>query len=397
MKTTSRPLAREIHQLADAISPTLIAIRRDIHQHPEIAFQERRTCRKITGQLKRIGMDAIRSPVAKTGVVGLLKGGRQGTKTVALRADIDALPIEEANSVPYKSRHAGMMHACGHDGHVAMVLGAAMILKRLQARIPGRVKFLFQPAEEGLGGADGMILDGALRHPKVDAIFGLHVSVTQNYGVLGISPGPIMAASDRIQLRITGHGGHGAHPDVCVDPLLAASHIYQGFQSIERNLDGHDERIISICSLHGGTAFNIIPDTVEMLGTVRTMRADVQNRIIRRMRRIVRGVETMHGVRCDFRYSKEYPATDNNAALVVLARAAAADLKLPARPIMRTMGAEDFSMYQKLIPGVFIDLGVRKNSRQPGLHNSRFDFDDRVLAIGAAFLARCALLFLEPS
>jgi len=399
MKTTpTMAIAREIKKIAESISSTLIAIRRDLHQHPEIGFQEHRTCRKITEQLKRIGLNAIRSPVAKTGVVGLLKGGQKGNNTVALRADIDALPIEEVNPIiPYKSLNAGVMHACGHDGHVAMVLGAAMILKYLQARIPGTVKFLFQPGEEGYGGAGSMIRDGALRNPQVDAIFGLHVSVDQNYGVLGISPGPIMAAADRFQARIIGHGGHGAHPELCTDPLLVANHIYQGFQSIERNLNGRDARIISICSLHGGTAFNIIPDTAELLGTVRTLNAKVQATILRRMRQVVRGVEIMHGVRCEFRYFKEYPVTSNNAAMATLAREAAADLQMPVRPMIGSMGAEDFSMYQKLVPGVFINLGIRKNSRQPGLHNNRFTFDDRVLAIGAAFMTRCALLYLEKS
>ncbi len=390
-------LAREIKRLAASISPALIAIRRDLHQHPELGFQEHRTGRKITEQLRAIGLDAIRSPAARTGVIGLLRGGQAGRRTVALRADMDALPIEEANRVPYRSRNAGVMHACGHDGHVAMLVGAAMILQRLRAQIPGAVKFIFQPAEEGSGGAEAMILAGALRAPKVDAIFGLHLSVTQPYGAAGISPGPIMAAADRFQVRIIGRGGHGAHPELCADPLLAANRLYQEWQTIGQALKGDDARVISICSVHGGTAFNIIPEAAELLGTVRTLAGRVQARIIRRMRQIIRGIELTHGVRCAFQYHRGYPVTVNNAALSALARAAAAELQIPVRPFVVTMGAEDFALYQKITPGAYLDLGIRKNQRQPTLHNNRFDFDDRILATGAALLAGCALRYLAQN
>jgi amidohydrolase len=392
---TSMNLIQEIRKQAAAIGPTLIAIRRDLHQHPEIGFQEHRTCRQITARLRALALDQLRSPVGGTGVVGLLKGGQPGRKTAALRADIDALPVVEAGNPPYKSRIAGVMHACGHDGHVAMVLGAAMILKRLQAQIPGAVKFIFQPAEEGLGGAEAMIRAGALRAPRVDAIFGIHVSVSQPYGTAGISPGPIMAAADRFHVKVIGRGGHGAHPEHCADPLLAANRLYQEFNAIGHALKGYDARVISICAMHGGTAFNIIPDSCELLGTVRTLDRRVQDTIIRRMRRIIRGIQLTHGVRCEFDYLKGYPVTANDAALAALARAAATDLEIPVRDYVVTMGAEDFSMYLETAPGAYIDIGIRKNRRQPGFHNNRFDFDDRILARGAALLARCALRFLD--
>ncbi len=395
MKTTPS-LARDIRKIAASIRPALIAIRRDLHQHPEIGFQEHRTCRKITAQLRTLKLDQLLSPVAKTGVIGLIKGGSKGGKTVALRADIDALPIEEANRIPYRSRNPGLMHACGHDGHVAMVLGAAMILKRLQSRIPGAVKFLFQPAEEGSDGADAMIRAGALRNPKVDAIFGMHLHATQDYGATGISAGPIMAAADRFHVRIIGRGGHGAHPEICTDPLLAAHRIYQEFHAIGQTaLKGPDARVISICALHGGTAFNIIPDSCELIGTVRTLDPRVQATIIRRMRTILRGIELTHGVRCEFKYHKGYPMTVNDAALCKVARAAATDLRIPVRRFEVTMGAEDFAMYQKIVPGAYIDMGIRKSPHQASLHNNHFDFDDRILATGAALLANCALWFLE--
>lgn len=388
-------LSTDIKKIASSLSSSLIAIRRDLHQYPEIGFQEHRTGRKITEHLRSIRLDSIRSPVAKTGVIGILKGGRKGTKTIALRADMDALPIEEKNTIPYKSKHPGMMHACGHDGHVAIVLGAAMILKRLQSRIPGTVKFLFQPAEEGYNGAAAMVRSGALRNPKVDAVFGMHVSDRKPYGVLGISAGPVLAAADRFQVRVVGRGGHGAHPELCHDPIAAAIQIYHGFHSIEHNLKGNDARVISICSMHGGTAFNIIPDSVELLGTVRTLDTDVQTAIIRRMRQIIRNIQPMHGVRCEFRYMKGYSVTDNDARLSALAQSTAADLKIPVKDYGVNMGAEDFSVYQKYVPGTYIDLGILKRAAQPGLHNNRFDFDDRILAVGAAMLARCALFYLE--
>lgn len=395
MKTTL-PLARDIQRSAAAIGPALIAIRRDLHRHPELGFQEHRTCRKITERLRALRLTQVRSPVARTGVIGLLKGGKPGNKTVALRADIDALPIAEASRVPYKSRNPGVMHACGHDGHVAMLIGAAMILRRLQDRVPGAVKFLFQPAEEGAGGADAMVAAGALRHPKVDAIFGIHLHVSQHYGATGITAGPIMAAADRFTVRVTGQGGHGAGPHRCRDPLLAAHRIYQEFHDIGHTaLNGTAARVVSICSLHGGTAFNIIPDSCELLGTVRTLDARAQTAIIRRMRRVLRGIEFTHGVRCDMNYHKGYPMTVNDAALCALARAAAQDLGIPIRPFEVTMGAEDFSFYQKIVPGAYLDLGVRKRPGQAQLHNNRFDFDDRILATGAALLANCALRFLK--
>ncbi|NLB60445.1 MAG: amidohydrolase [Lentisphaerae bacterium] len=388
---------QEIQKIAKTISPQLIAVRRDLHQHPEIGFQEHRTCRQITQRLRREKLDEVRAPVAKTGVIGILHGQTPGARAVALRADIDALPISEASTVAYKSRRAGLMHACGHDGHSAMVLGAAMILKRLQAHFRGTVKFLFQPAEEGQGGAEAMIRAGALRNPPVAAMFGMHVSTRQPYGAVGISAGPIMAAADRFRVRIAGRGGHGAHPEACRDPLQAAHQIYQGFQTITRNLKGYDTHVISVCFLHGGTAYNIIPDTVEMGGTLRTLQAAVRQTILRRMRRIIKGVEVAYGVRCEFTHLPGYPVTSNHAAMATLARAAAKDLQIPVRDFGLTMGAEDFSLYQKLVPAAYIDLGIRKDARQPALHNNRFDFDDRILAVGAALLARCALRYLAKS
>jgi len=388
-------LDAEINRLARGLGKTLIAIRRDIHQHPELGFQEQRTSRKIVEILKSVGLDRVQSGVAKTGVVGVLQGSKRAAHTVALRADMDALPIMEANQVPYKSQTPGVMHACGHDGHVTLCLGAAMILKKIQARIPGAVKFIFQPAEELIGGARAMIRAGVLNDPDVEAIFGMHVSPRVPYGVVGANAGPIMAAADIFTITVHGKGGHGAQPEKCTDPILIAHQIYSGIQGIERNLAGPDVRVISVCSLHAGTAFNIIPGTAEMMGTVRTYDVRVQDEIIRRMRAVVKGISGTHGVLCDLVYRKGVPATCNDARLVEIVHAAGRALKMPVGANVLTMGAEDFSLYTQKVPGAFMDLGVNKHPNQPSYHNSRFNFDDRILATGAAMMARCALLFLE--
>lgn len=385
----------DINRAARGLSKTLIAIRRDIHRHPELGFQEQRTSRKIVEILKSLGLDRVQAGVGQTGVVGVLQGSRRAVRAVALRADMDALPILEANQVPYKSLVPGIMHACGHDGHVALCLGAAMILKKIQARIPGAVKFIFQPAEELLGGARAMIRAGALNEPAVDAIFGMHVSPMVPYGVVGASAGPIMAASDKFAIKVHGKGGHGAQPENCTDPILIAHQIYSGIQGIERNLAGPAVRVISVCSLHAGTAFNIIPDTAEMMGTVRTYNVLVQAEIIRRMRAVVQGVAAIHGARCDLVYRKVVPVTCNHAKLVAIVHAAGRALKTPVGDNILTMGGEDFSFYTQKVPGVFMELGIRKDAAQAMYHHCRFDFDDRILATGAAMLARCALLFLE--
>ncbi|MDD5677359.1 MAG: amidohydrolase [Kiritimatiellae bacterium] len=390
---------KEINQQARALGKTIIDIRRDLHSHPELGFQEKRASRKIVEILNSIALDRVQAGVAKTGVVAVLQGGmrRAGAHTVALRADMDALPIMEANATPYRSQTPGIMHACGHDGHVALCLGAAMILKKIQARIPGTVKFIFQPAEEILehGGAQAMIRAGALDNPDVEAIFGMHVSPKIPYGVIGASAGPIMAAADIFTVTVHGKGGHGAHPEHCADPILVAHQIYSGIQGIERNLAGPDVRVISVCAIHAGTAFNVIPGSAEIKGTVRTYDARVQDRIIRRLRAVVKGIAAIHGVRCTLMYRKSVPATSNDARLVEVAHAAGHALKTPMAANILTMGGEDFSFYTQKVPGTFMELGVKKHPDQPLYHNNRFDFDDRILATGAAMMARCALLFLE--
>lgn len=388
-------LNNEIKKIAAHIAGNLTNIRRDIHSFPELGFQEKQTCRKITGLLKNIGLDKVRSPVAETGVVGLLLGAKGKGKTVALRADIDALPIQEENNIPYKSRQAGIMHACGHDAHIAMCLGAAMILKRLQGKIKGQVKFIFQPAEECLDGAVRMIGAGVLERPKVNAILGLHVDPELDLGTISCTAGPIWAATDSFEIEIIGRGGHAAYHFKCIDPVLVANEIYIGLRNIERSLKGTDARVISVCSIHGGTAFNIIPDRIIMKGTIRTFNKSVQATIIRRMREIVAGISSAHGAKWKINYQKGVPATVNDKRLDQLFRASAREIGRPFVNAVPQMGGEDFSCYQQLVPGAIAKIGTRNRKNQPGVHNNRFDVDDRILSVGAALFAKCALLALE--
>ncbi|MFA7159978.1 MAG: M20 family metallopeptidase [Kiritimatiellia bacterium] len=391
------PIESEIKKSAGQFAGTLAKIRREIHACPEPGFKETRTCRKITGILKQIGLDRVIAPVARTGVIGLLTGRSPGGKTAALRADIDALPILEENNVPYKSRNRGMMHACGHDAHIAMCLGAAMILKHLRGRFRGKVKFIFQPAEERLDGAPAMIRAGALENPKVDAIFALHVMPEIEFGQVSCAPGPAWAAADRFLIEITGRGGHGAMHFKCIDPVLVASEVYSGLQSIERNLCGTDPRVISVCCIHGGSAFNIIPDRVAMEGTVRTFEKSVQATIIRRMREITAGICSAHGAKWKITYQKGVPATVNDCKMAALLRKAACGLGMSLAPDKPSMGGEDFSFFLQKVPGAIARIGVRTGKKMPDLHNSRFDAGDRILPLGAALLAKCALDAMEAS
>ncbi len=379
--------AAEIKKTAAQIAGTITAIRRDIHAHPELGFKEKRTNRKITETLKRIGLNKVLSPLGGTGAVGLLVGGNGKGPTIGFRADIDALPILEENKVPYKSRFPGIMHACGHDAHIAICLGAAMILKRLQSEISGRIKFIFQPAEEGLHGAENMIEAGALKNPDVDLIFALHVDPEIALGTVACSPGPVWAAADSFEIEITGRGGHGAFHHKCVDPILVANRIYTGLQSIERNLQGTDARVISVCSIHAGSAFNVIPEKAVLRGTVRTFDKRVQATIIRRMHELVAGIAATHGAKARIDYRKLQPAVINDTRASSLLCRAAKGTGLRTVPSVPRMGGEDFAFYLKSIPGAMATIGINAGKNMPGWHNNRFDIDERVLPLGAALLA----------
>ncbi len=371
----------EIESLKDTITST----RRDIHKHPELAFDEHRTSKLVAEHLKSVGI-TVKTGVGKTGVVGTLKGTQDG-KTIALRADMDALPIQETSDISYKSKNDGIMHACGHDGHTAMLLGVAEALSKQADKLKGSVKFLFQPAEEGHGGAKYMIDDGALE--GVDEVYGIHLWNYQKYGTVGIKPGPIMAAADIFEITIHGKGGHGAAPQGTKDAVLIAAHLIQTLQTIvSRNTNPIESTVITVGQINGGYNFNIIADKVTLRGTTRAYTEENRQLIKKRMSEIIAGTEKTYGVKIDFDYEDGYPPTINDPK-------AAENLLTAAREIVSdgaghpylSMGAEDFSYFLQKVPGCYFLVGSAPEGREPlsvPHHCSHFDIDERALLIGSS-------------
>jgi amidohydrolase len=376
----------------------MIATRRDLHAHPEIAFQEVRTSGIVAERLRALGLD-VRTGVGGTGLLALVRGGRAG-RTVLLRADMDALPIQEQNDVPYRSRHDGRMHACGHDCHTSILLGIAKALVRQAATLPGSVQLCFQPAEEAGGGAEAMIRDGALEQPAPDAAFGVHVWQDLDLGKVGVTPGPFMAAVDEFKVTLIGQGAHAAMPQLGTDPVLALSHVVTALQSIvSRETDPFREVVVSVTQVHAGTAFNIIPESAMLNGTVRVFDPELWKALPARFERIVRGVAEACGCRAEIEYIRFNKPTVNDPAMARIARAAAAEVVGEENVLddIRTMGGEDFSSFLQRVPGCFIAVGSRNESRGlvHGHHHPRFDVDERCLEIGAEVLLRAARRFLE--
>jgi amidohydrolase len=378
----------------------LVTVRRDLHQHPEIGFEEVRTSGIVAARLRALGLQ-VRTGVGRTGVTALIRGGKPG-RTVLLRADMDALPIEELNDTPYRSQTPGRMHACGHDCHVSILLGVA---KRLVAEAPdlaGQVLLVFQPAEElggPKGGAEAMIRDGVLDDPKPDGAFGLHVWQDLPVGLVGVTPGPWMAAVDEITVTVRGRGAHGAMPQASVDPVVCLAQIVTALQTIaSRNVDPFQQVVVSVTQLRAGTAFNIIPETAWMNGTIRVFDGALWAKLPGMFERIVNGVAQAHGCTAEILYERGNPPTVNDPAQCPVAHAAAADVvgEANVRTGVRTMGGEDFSAFLARVPGVFIAIGSRNEAR--GLtfdhHHPRFDVDEEALRIGAEVLLRTTRRFL---
>jgi amidohydrolase len=375
----------------------MVRVRRDLHMHPETAFEEVRTAGIVAQRLTAIGLQP-RTGVGKTGVLATITGGRPG-KTVMLRADMDALPIQEENEVPYRSQNDGKMHACGHDCHTSILLAVAKQLAQDASQLPGKVVLCFQPAEEWGGGAEAMIKDGALDYAKPDATFGLHVWQDLPVGTIGVTPGPFMAAVDELSITVYGKGAHGAMPHLSADPIVCLAHIVTALQTIaSRNTDPFREIVVSITQLRAGTAFNIIPQTAWMNGTIRSFDPDVWKGIPEKIERITRGVAEAMGCRAEIKLERMNRPTVNDTAMAEIARAAATDLVGAdhVRSNVRTMGGEDFSAFLARVPGCFIAVGSRNESK--GLvwdhHHPRFDVDEQSLAIGADLLLRTTRRFL---
>ncbi|MHB8648059.1 MAG: M20 metallopeptidase family protein [Thermomicrobiales bacterium] len=380
--------------------PELIATRRDFHMHPEMGLEEVRTSGIVADRLRAIGFEEIETGIAVTGVKAVLRGGKPG-KTILLRADMDALPIEEENTVEYRSQTAGTMHACGHDAHTAILLSAARILMRYRDALAGTVVFCFQPAEEGRGGAQKMIAAGVLENPHVDAAIGLHVMQEAPLSTITVFPGPMMAGGDVFDVKIQGKGGHGAMPDRTVDALLVAVACVNALQTIvSREIAPIEPAVVTVATLHaGGTAANIIADTATFNGTTRYFDVAVGDRIAERLTALVKA--TAEGMRAtaDVKIRRVVPPTVNEPRMAELVQSVAAEVvgAERVRNGPKTMGGEDFSEFTYHAPSCFFWVGSRDEASGKvwGHHHPRFDIDERCLAIGVEMMVRTTMRYLE--
>lgn len=384
---------------ASTIKDELIAIRRDIHSNPEIGLEEIRTSGLVAEKLKQLNLE-VQTAVGVTGVIGTLYGKHPG-KTLLLRADMDCLKMLELNDVSYKSKNEGLMHACGHDAHTTWLLGAAMILSEMREQLHGNVKFLFQPAEETDGGAERMIAAGALENPKVDAAIGAHVWPLLDSGKIAVKNGPMMAAPDMFKLKIFGKGGHGAEPHRSIDPIAIGCQVYLGLQTIvSRKIDPIDSVVLSITTFHGGSAHNVIPDHVEMQGSVRTLTKELRKQVPQMMEQIIKGITEAHGGQYELEYIPYYPPVINDPSITDVIKAAGSRILGEEQVItmpVPTMGSEDFSYFQESVPGAFFIIGTRNPEKgiTALLHNPRFDIDEDILHMSAAVLAQSAMEYLN--
>lgn len=377
-----------------AFHPELTALRRELHAHPELGFEEHYTARRVVEMLKVCGVDEIHTGIGRTGVVATIKGRGQGTRMVGLRADMDALPMAEANEFAWKSTRPGLMHGCGHDGHTAMLIGAARYLAETR-HFDGTAVLIFQPGEEGFAGAKAMIEDGLFDRFPVQSVFAMHNWPQMRPGTIGINPGPMMASADRITIEISGKGGHGAHPYQTVDPVLVAAHIITAVQSIvSRNIRPIDSAVISLCAMQAGDlgAFSVIPGKATLVGTVRTFNPEVQAMVERRLNEVCSGVALGLGASAHVKYERIYPATINTRDEARFAADVAQKLvghEHVDRAMDPSMGAEDFSFMLQVKPGAYLRLGqgAENGIGSCFLHNSRYDFNDEVLPLGAALHA----------
>ncbi len=399
-KATGLDLHENVRPEIKALQPQLVDWRRHLHQYPELAFKERLTAEFVAQKLTEWGIEH-QTGIAETGIVAILPGNQPG-RVLAIRADMDALPVQEENEVPYRSCHDGLMHACGHDGHTAIALGTAWYLSQ-HRNFAGTVKLIFQPAEEGPGGAKPMIQAGVLTNPKVDAIIGLHLWNVLPVGTVGVRSGPFMAAAEFFHCQILGKGGHGAIPQQTIDAVLVASQIVTTLQTIvARNIDPLDTAVITVGAFHAGTAKNIIADTASLSGTVRYFNPGLADTLPERIEAIIAGVCACHGASYELDYQRMYPATINDPTMAALVRSVAETVVEPDLGIVpecQTMAAEDMSFFLQEVPGCYFFLGSANANL--GLdyphHHPRFDFDETVLAVGVEIFVRCLEKFFENS
>ncbi len=388
--------ARAIAEGAAASAPRLVAIRRDLHAHPELAFAEQRTAGVVAAELSRLGIPH-RTGVGRTGVVGLIEGGLPGP-TLALRADMDALPIAEQTGLAFASRAPGLMHACGHDVHTATLLGAAAILRDLAPALAGRVKLVFQPAEETLAGAAAMIADGVMENPRVDMALGFHNYPEIPLGGFATTPGAALAASDRFEITVRGVSGHAAHPDVAVDPILAAATLVVQLQSVvAREIDPFRPAVLTVGAIQGGVAHNIIPDEVVLRGTARSLDEETRTRIEAALRRLCEGVGAGMRAPCTLVYHRGCPPLVNDEGMRRrLVASVAAQFATPVEERAPSLGGEDFAYFAERVPAAHLAIGSGQKGRADRLHNSAYQPDEGAIPLGAAALARAAFDLLRP-
>jgi amidohydrolase len=376
-----------VNRVAD-LQPDIQAWRREIHEHPELLYDVHRTAAFVAERLREFGCDEVATGLGRTGVVGVIKGRKPavngGIKVIGLRADMDALPIEEETSLPYASKTPGKMHACGHDGHTAMLLGAARYLAETR-NFAGDAVVIFQPAEEGGAGAAAMIKDGLMDRFAIEQVYGMHNGPGIPVGSFAIRSGPIMAATDDIDIKIEGLGGHAARPHKCIDSVLVGAQLITALQSIvSRTVDPLDSAVISMCEFHAGNARNVIPQTAELRGTVRTLTEEVRSLVEKRVQEVVAGVAQITGAKIDLVYKRGYPVTVNHvsqtAVATEVAKQVAGDANVHETPPL--MGAEDFSYMLESRPGAFIFCG---NGNSAGLHHPAYNFNDEAIVYGTSY------------
>ncbi len=386
-----------IESKLEQVYPRLVEIRHELHAHPELGYQEHETSRRLAGWLEQIPGLTLRRGLARgTGLLAELYTGRPGP-TIALRADIDALPICEESTFDYASKNDGVMHACGHDGHMTCLLGTAMVLASQRDGLTGRVKFLFQPAEENGRGAEAMILDGVLDDPPVEAIFGLHGWSALKVGQVSSRPGPMMASTDTFQATIHGQGSHGAHPHLGRDPIIAAAHAVVALQTIiSRTLDPLHSGVVTVGLLNGGTAVNIIPPTAELAGTIRALDGAVREHLRNQVEQVIRHTAAALGCRAQIELKTGYPVTCNDERMYRLVESVGrevvgADNFRPNRP--PSLGGEDFAFYQQKAPGCYFFVGTCPRDRDdyPSIHTPTYDFTDAAIGVGVRMFCELAL------
>jgi amidohydrolase len=377
-----------VNRVAD-LHADITAWRRDIHAHPELLYDVQRTAGSVADKLRQFGCDEVVTGIGRTGVVGVIRGRKgESGRVVGLRADMDALPIEEANDVPYKSSVPGKMHACGHDGHTAMLLGAARYLAETR-NFAGTAVMIFQPAEEGGAGGKAMVKDGLMERFRIEEVYGMHNFPGLPLGQFAIRPGPIMAAADRIYIDIEGRGGHAARPHISIDSILVGSQIVNQLQSIvARNVDPLEAAVISICQFQAGSADNIIPQTARLSGTARSLTPEVRDVLEQRVHDVVEGTAKLHGAKAKVVYKRDYPVTRNHERQAAFAASVAGEVVGGERVDDRAppvMGAEDFSFMLEARPGAFIFVG---NGDTAGLHHPAYDFNDEAIPFGTSYWVR---------